>query len=78
MYLEDACNIKRTDDGKFVVSVHHKPKKKKGKMGDAPMQMEEPKSYVANDMEELVGIIREYLGGEKTENEKYEKGYKSA
>ena len=81
MYLEDVCSIKRTDDGKFVISVSPpKEKAKKVSKTNEPTTAmpPEPKTYVANNMAELVKLIKEYVPSneKKSDTDSYNKGFK--
>lgn len=85
MYLEDVCSIKRTDDGKFVVSVSPpKPKSTKpSKSNEAAIASPsmDPKTYVASNVDELLKLIKEEVGGgkdneKKSSDDKFKKGFK--
>ena len=74
MYLEDCASIKKTSDGKYVLSVQPPPAKQ-GK-GDSPNAMANPKTYIANDIDELTLLIDEHIGGKKSSDKsEYEKGF---
>ena len=79
MYNEQICNVVKAADGKFIVNVRHEKEKKKWKAGD-PMMVEsdyETIPHVANDIDEVGEIIKEYATKEgKTDKDKFEDGWK--
>ena len=81
MYMEDVFNVKKTDDGKFVVQVFPPAKKKetsgKGEM-PMPATVSEPKTLVANSVEELTALVEEHLSKSDTDDKKFKKGFKKA
>ena len=79
MYNEEICNVVKAADGKFIVNVRHEKEKKKGKDNEPMMvgQDHEMIPHIANDIDEVGEIIKEYATKEgKTDKDKFEDGWK--
>ncbi len=81
MYHEPFANISKTDDDKFVVEIREKKKKTKGSknevMCDSPA---ESKMFVADNTEDLKGIIDKHIGKMKghDDDDEFKEGYEEA
>lgn len=81
MYMEDVCTIQKTDDGNFVVQIQPPKKKEKDKKATKGGEPEvvagrpEPKTYIANNLGELIALLADKLDQSNPESKKYAKGF---
>ena len=79
MWIEELCQISRTDDGKFLVSI--KQKRKENKKSDMVMAEADMKTFVADDEKDVAELLSKYLPKMKkggTDEDAFNEGFDKA